>query len=1092
MQPRRSAQQTSGTHRPFGEGAPEPVRIRLLGGFSVLVGSRTIEGSVWHLRKAASLVKMLALSSGHRMYREQVMDVLWPELGTRAAANNLRHVLHVARRVFDPDPSAATRYLTLQDAQVALCPGGQLLVDVEAFEETAAAARRSKDPAAYRTAIELYSGELLPEDRYEEWAETRREELRQLHLALLTELAGLHKERGEHGLAVEALRRVVAEEPTLEEAHAGLMRLYALSERRGEAMAQYGWLCEVLSTRLGAEPSAATRRLRDEIAAGGLPPNHFAAIRPEEPPEASKHNLPAPSSTFIGREREMVEVKRTLAMTRLLTLTGSGGSGKTRLALEVARDLVGLYPDGVWLVELASISEPALLVQVVANALRVRELPGRPVTETLVDDLKTKQMLLLLDNCEHLIDASAHLADTLLSSCPHLKILATSREPLGMGGEAIWRVPSLAAPHTDRLPTTGELTRYAAVRLFLDRARLRLPDFELTQENTGVVARMCGRLEGIPLAIELATARMGTLAVEQVAGRLEDSLGLLTGGSRTAEPRQRTLRATLDWSHGLLSEGERKLFRNLSAFAGGFTLEAAEAVGPGGGGEADILDLLSKLVDKSLVIAEASNDRRVRYRMLEPVKQYARERLKESEESDAALRRHAAFFLALAEEAEPKLKGTHQEEWLERLEAEHDNFRAALSWAVEQGEAELGLRLGAALVEFWHLHTHHNEARRWLEDALAKGGGSPSARMKALERACFLVWEQGDYERAVALGEEGLVLARRLEDSTSAAAILVNLGSVAMSRMEVDRASALLEEAVAMCRASGDDWGLSHALFTLGMVAIVRRDHARAMTLHEESLALARKSEDEAAIVLAMGQGALTALVGGDLNQADKLSKGTMELSRRLGIGHYTASCLSIFGASAALRGHWVRAVRLWAAEEPLRGAMGIPRMPAELSFFGPYVEAARAQLDDAAWEMAWSEGRAMDVEAAVEYALSEQEPAPAKAPAPEEQRGGEPPGGLTSREREVATLVARGLTNRQVATELSISEHTVANHVGKILRKLGLSSRSQLTAWVLEQRILPQGRASGPLGGSVQPRAVCLLGPKKIVNSNYTFVLPS
>jgi predicted ATPase/DNA-binding SARP family transcriptional activator/DNA-binding CsgD family transcriptional regulator len=1051
MQPRRAPQQTSGTHRPL-KGPPEPVRVRMLGGFSVSVGFRTIVGSVWRLKKAASLVKLLALSSGHRMHREQVMDMLWPDLGAKAAANNLRHALHVARRVFDPDPSAASSYLNLQGDQLALCPGEQLWVDLEAFEETAAAARRSKDPTAYRVAIELYSGELLPEDRYEEWAETRREELRRLSLTLLTELASLYEVRGEHEPAVEALRSVVAEEPTLEEAHAGLMRLYALSGRPGEAMAQYGRLCEVLSTRLDAEPSAATRRLRDEIAGGGLPPNHFAAIRPEEPPEASKHNLPAPSSTFIGREREMVEVKRTLAMTRLLTLTGSGGSGKTRLALEVGRDLVGVYPDGVWLVELAPVSEGTLVPQVVANALRVRELPGRPVTDTLMGDLKTKQMLLLLDNCEHLIDASAHLADTLLGSCPHLKILATSREPLGVAGEAIWRVPSLAAPHTDRLPAAGELTRYDAVRLFLDRARLRLPDFELTQENAGVVARMCGRLEGIPLAIELATARMGTLAVEQVAGRLEDSLGLLTGGSRTSEPRQRTLRATLDWSHGLLSEWERKLFRNLSAFAGGFTLEAAEAVGPDGVGVADILDLLSKLVDKSLVIAEASNDRWVRYRMLEPVKQYARERLQESEESDATPRRHAAFFLALAEEAEPELKGTHQEEWLGRLEAEHDNFRAALSWAMELGEAELGLRLGAALVEFWHLHTHHNEARRWLEDALAKGGGSPSARMKALERACFLAWELGDYERAMAFGEEGLVLARRLEDSTSVAAILVNLGSVAMSRTEVERASALLEEAVAMCKASGDDWGLAQALYTLGIVAVVRRDHARAMTLHEESLALARKSGDEVGIVRALGQGALTALVGGELRQADKLSKATMELSRRLGIGHYAASCLSMFGASAALRGHSVRAVRLWAAEESLRAAMGIPRMPAELSFFGPYVEATRTQLDDAAWETACSEGRAMDVEAAVEYALSEEESAPAKAPAPEEQRGGEPPGGLTRRQREVAALVARGLTNRQIAAELSISEHTVATHVGKIMRKLGLSSRSQLAAWVTEQ----------------------------------------
>jgi len=1033
------------------------VRIRLLGGFSLSVGSRTIEASAWRLRKAANLIKLLALSSGHRMHREQVMEVLWPDLSPRAASNNLRHVLHVARRVFDPDPSAGSRYLSLQDDQLVLCPGEQLRVDVEAFEETAAAARRSKDPLAYRTAIELYSGELLPEDRYEEWAQGRREELRRLHLALLVELAGIYEERGEHGRAVEALRRVEAEEPTMEEAHTSLMRLYALSGRRGEAMAQYGRLHEILSSQLGAEPSAATRRLRDMIAAGGLPQANLVATQLEEPSDATKHNLPASSSSFVGREREIVEVKRLLAMTRLLTLTGAGGSGKTRLALEVAGDLVGVYPDGVWLVELAPVSEGTLVPQVVANALRVRELPGRPVTDTLVGALRTKQMLLLLDNCEHLIDACANLAEMLLGSCGHLKILATSREPLGLRGEAIRRVPSLSAPHTDRLPAAGELTRYDAVRLFLDRARLMLPDFELTQQNAPAVARVCGRLEGIPLAIELATARMGALAVEQVAGRLEDSLGLLTGGSRTAEPRQRTLRATLDWSHGLLSERERKLFRNLSAFAGGFTLEAVEAVGSDGVAEADILDLLSKLVDKSLVIAEASNDRRVRYRMLEPVKQYAQERLEESAEAEAVRRRHAAYFLALAEEAEPELKGVAQEEWLERLEAKHDNFRVALSWALDRGEAELGLRLSAALVEFWHLHVHHSEARRWLEDALAKDGGSPSARMKALERAAFLAWEAGDYDRAVALGEEGLALARRFGNDAVAASVLHTLGSVAMSRVELGQASALLEEALALWRALGDDGGIAYALYMLGLVAVLRRDHEGAMAYHEESLALARMSGDEVSILQAMGVGALTALVRGDHAEADTLAAATMQTARRLGIGHYTISCLPIMGASAALQGRLLRAVRLWGAEDSLRAAMGIPRMPAEISFYEPYVEAARAQLDEAAWESAWQEGRAMSMEEAIEYALSEEElAAPAASAAPEEPLVGIQAATLTHREEEIATFVAQGLTNRQIASELSVSEHTVANHVAKILKKLELGSRSQIIAWMMQQRTLP------------------------------------
>jgi predicted ATPase/DNA-binding SARP family transcriptional activator/DNA-binding CsgD family transcriptional regulator len=1057
MQPRsRRAEQTSNTHRSL-NGSPKPVRIRLLGAFSVSVGSRTIEESAWRLRKAASLVKLLALSPNHRLHREQIMDFLWPDLGIRAASNNLRHVLHVARRVFGPDPSAASQYLSLQGEQIALCPGGQLLVDVDAFEEAAATARRSQDPAAFRAAIELYAGELLPEDRYEEWAENRRQELRGTFLSLLIELAGLYEERGEHSSAVEALRKVVAEEPTLEEAHAGLMRLYALSGRRGEAIAQYGWLREALSTQLGAEPSAATHRLRDEIAAGEFPPAQTppAGLLREQATEASNHNLPAQRSSFVGREHEMVEVKRTLAMTRLLTLSGSGGSGKTRLALEMARDLVGVYPGGVWLVELAPLSEEGLVLQVMAEALGVRERPDCTLTDAIGDALReVEQTLLVLDNCEHLIGACAHLVDALLASCPRLRVLATSREPLGVAGEVIWRVSSLSVPDTDRLPAAGELTRYDAVRLFLDRASMRLPDFGLTSENSRAVAEVCVRLEGIPLAIELATARMGVLAVEEVAGRLEDSLGLLTAGPRTAAPRQRTMRATLEWSYGLLSEPERVLFRRLSAFAGGWTLEAAEAVGSDGIEEGDVLDLLSGLVDKSLVVAEVAQDRRVRYRMLEPVRQYARERLEDSEEeSDATLRRHAAFFLALAEEAEPELKGAAQEQWLGRLEEEHDNFRAALSWAMEQGEAELGLRLGAALAEFWHLHVHHSEARRWLEGALAKEGGPPAARMKALERACFLAWEQGDYERAMAFGEEGLVLARRFEETTSAAAILVNVGSVAMSQMEVDRASALLEEAVAMYRASGDDWGLSHALYVLGLVAIVQRDHDRAMARHEESLALAQRAGNEVGIVQALGLGALTALVRGDYRQADVLNKATMEMSRRLGIRHYAAGCVASLSASAALQGQPVRAARLWGAADSLFEAMVFSRMPAELSFYEPYIDAVRAQLDDAAWGAAWSEGRAMSMDEAIEYALSGEEPAIPSSSMPDQPPSAKPPSTLTRREDEIATFVAQGLTNRQIATELSISEHTVATHVGKIMRKLGLSSRSQLAAWVAEQQ---------------------------------------
>jgi DNA-binding SARP family transcriptional activator len=407
---------------------PEPMRVWLLGGFGVSVGSRTMEGDAWHLRKAAALVKLLSLTPDHRLHRERAMNLLWPDLEKRAASNNLRQALHNARRTLISDPGVGARYLASEEESLVLCPVGNLWVDVEAFEEAAATARNSRAPAAYRAAIHLYAGELLPDERYEQWAEDRRQELRSVYLSLLMELAELHEERGEYGAGIETLQSALPEQPANEEVHAGLMRLYALSGRPSEALSQYERLREALSRHLGTEPGGTTRRLRDEIAAGSFPLHQPVAIPPAERIlDAGMHNLPAARTTFVGREREMVEVKRTLAMTSLLTLSGTGGCGKTRLALEVARDLVGTYPDGVWLVELAGLSEGDLVAQEVAATLGVREQPGRPLLDTLFNSLGDKEMLLILDNTaatgrwSHLYDRrsrSSNIRNTLARNEP--------------------------------------------------------------------------------------------------------------------------------------------------------------------------------------------------------------------------------------------------------------------------------------------------------------------------------------------------------------------------------------------------------------------------------------------------------------------------------------------------------------------------------------------------------------------------------------------------------------------------------------------------------------------------------------------------
>jgi predicted ATPase/DNA-binding SARP family transcriptional activator/DNA-binding CsgD family transcriptional regulator len=1079
----------------------ETIRVWLLGGFRVSVDSRIITQDGWRLRKAATLVKLLALAPGHRTHREQAMDLLWPESGRKAASNSLRSTLHTARKVLDP--ATGSRYLASEDESLVLCPEGNLWVDVDAFEEAAATARGAKEPATYRAALDLYEGDLLPEDRYEEWTEGRRQELRQLYLALLVALAVLHEERDEHGLAIEALRKATAKEPTLEEAQVGLMRLHALSRRPERALAQYERFRDTLSRGLGTRPAEATLRLRDEIAAGKLPIALSLDLSQEkEPLGVSKHNLPAPMTSFVGREQEMLEAKRLIPMTRNLTLAGAGGSGKTRLAFEVARDLIGTYPDGVWMVELAPLSEPGLIAQEVAGALEVTDRSGEPLADTLVDSLTGKEMLLVLDNCEHLIDAAARLAEYLLHSCPRLRILATSREPLGIAGEVVWQVIPLSLPDMDRPASVEGLMRYEACRLFVDRARLRLPDFELTQQNAGAVARVCRKLGGMPLAIELATARMGALAVEQVAQRLDVSLDVLSGANRTSAPRQQTLRATIDWSHKLLSEAQRTFFRRLSVFAGGWTLEAAEAVcSRGGVEEGDVLDLLGGLVDKSLVVAGAPTGGAMRYGMLEPIRQYARQKLEDSGEADEVRDWHAAYFLALAEEAEPELARQRQDVWVKRLEGEHDNLREALSWVLERGEDGTGLRLGAALWRFWYTRGYLSEGIRWLERVLAEDAPTVSRiRVKALEGMGWLVQLQGDHERARATYQEMLELSRELDDKGSIATALNSLGTVAAQHGDNERARALLQEnleVIDKLEAEGDPAATLKKFYVfnlLGYLAInEENDYARGTTLWEESLALAREAGDTYLVGNTLSNLGHLAFMQGEFERAKALSEEALAFAHELGgtRAGFAASALINLGIAAlgldeheraagsfreallasqdmgvkpqvieslegmaslaGVLGKDARAAHLWGAAEMAREVTGIALSSGERSLHEPYLTSARSKLGEAAWEEGRAEGRAMSLEKAAEYALSEEVEQPEATIAQEHLASAEPRGNLTPRELEIVLHVARGLSNRQISTELSISERTAGNHVAKILKKLGLNSRAQIASWVIE-----------------------------------------
>jgi predicted ATPase/DNA-binding SARP family transcriptional activator/DNA-binding CsgD family transcriptional regulator len=1046
---------------------PEALRIWLLGGFRVALGSRVIEVDAWSLRKAASLVKMLALAADHQLHREQTMDLLWPGLKPEAAANNLHHALHVARRTIEPSspPGAASRYLHVGGERLTLCPEGRLWVDVEAFEEAAATARHALEPAAFRAAIDLYPGELLPQDLYEPWAEERRVELRGVYLRLLMALAGLYEKRGQFEKAIEELRRVMAVDPTHEGACVGLMRLYALSGQRGEALAQYQRFKGALFRQFETEPAAATSRLYEEIWAGTFSsadaPSSYASSSPEElTPQkgmSGRHNLPLVRTSFVGRLREVLEVKRLLSMTRLLTLTGAGGSGKTRLALEAARDLVGVYPDGAWFVELASFSEPEFVPQAVAGALGVREQPNQELVETLKEVLGARQTLLVLDNCEHLIEGVVHLVDALLDTCPRLRILATSRETLNAVDEVSWVVPSLSVPdRSQEVYRVEELEGYESVRLFAERARQRDISFALTPRNVPAVAQICRRLDGMPLAIELAAARVKVLSIEQISGRLDESLGLLTAGSRTSLPRQKTLRATIDWSYGLLSQEEQTLFRRLSVFAGGFSLEAAEAVCAGRSiCEDGVLDLLAQLVDKSLVVVQEQLGE-ARYRLLETVRLYGWEKLHESGMIMSTRRTHANFFLALAEEVEPKLKGAESRLWLERLELEHDNLRAALRWAADTGERQTELRLVGALRWFWVRRDHMSEGRRWLEDALERAGpsGRAAARAKALCGAGFLAFSQIDHPTARARLEESVEIYREIGDRHGLAYALSFLSLVMAHQGELAPARTLAEEGVTLFREEdADRWGLGIALANMGIVAEAQADYDQALRLFEESAAILRELGDRWCHSIPLRHLGIVASRQGNYARAERLYKESLASLCELGEIWMISLCLEELAAVACAQGEFPRAVRLWGAEEAICEALGSSVRALYRADHERDVAAARAGLGEEEFEEAWAQGRAMSTERAIDYALAEEgeeRQHTTSVTEPEHQ----PPVdegayALTRREKEVAFHVARGLTNRQIASELSISERTVHSHVRNILKKLGLVSRAGLATWV-------------------------------------------
>jgi predicted ATPase/class 3 adenylate cyclase len=723
-------------------------------------------------------------------------------------------------------------------------------------------------------------------------------------------------------------------------------------------------------------------------------PADFPPLRSLDNPSLP-NNLPLQVTSFVGREKESAQVKGLLEAAPLVTLTGSGGCGKTRLALQVAADLLDGMGDGVWLVELAALTDPALVAQTVANALGVKEEPGKTLQQTLVSFLKARRLLLLLDNCEHLLSACAQLADTLIRSCPHVKVLATSREGLGIVGETTYRVPSLSLPDPNHLPPVESLSQYEAVRLFLDRAGAVAPGFAVTNANAPALAQICHRLDGIPLAIELAAARVRAMSVEEINARLDHLFRLLTGGSRTVLPRHQTLRATIDWSYDLLTEPECLMLHRLSVFAGGWTLEAAEQVcadvakrGEMEGKRAtptptsvpfieewEVLDLLCSLVDKSLGVAE-QKEGHTRYHLLETVRQYALDRLEESGEIQAVQDRHRDCFLQLAEQAEQTLFGPEEPAWLAQLVTEHDNLHAALLWSlVDSDGVQAGLHLAEALGWYCSLRGFLSEGRTYLDQVLSRRGAEErtKARARALYAAGLLAWWQGDFTQARLIAEEALAIFREIGDKRGVAMSLYGLGVNATTQGDYSTARGLYEESLEVYRELEYKHGIGRVLCSQGALARCQGEYTIARTLLEESIRIGRELGNQSYSASALLNLGYMALHQGNIAVARSHFKEGLHLARAAaGDSWGLVSYLESIAFLATAQGNTERAGWLLGAGEGLREATGVRHFPAEQEEYDRDVAAVRASLGEEAFATAWAVGRAMALEQAITYALEE------------------------------------------------------------------------------------------------------------------------
>ena len=982
------------------------LKVKLLGGFEVSCDGKPIAITS---RPAQSLFAYLILSAGIAHRREKLAGMLWPDSLEETARDNLRHALWRMRKALEA--ASSTRFLYADDITISFKESSDYWLDATELEKLSESASADELIAV----LSEYQGELLP-GFYDEWVALEREHLYSIFEHHMARLMSLLQDEKRWLDILDWGERWIKLGQKPEPAYRVLMSAHAAKGDMSKVAATYQRCVKSLK-EFGVEPSEQTRELYERLKAGKealeTGPTVPAPLG-EKREESPKTNLPIPLTSFIGREREIEEVKHLLSSTRLLTLTGSGGIGKTRLAIQAANELIKSYKDGVWWVELAPVIDEALVPQAVVQVLGVRESPGQPLTESVKNFLREKQVLLILDNCEHLITACAQLADDLLTHSANLRILTTSRETLGITGETTLHVPALSFPALVDLSQIQNLKQFESIQLFVERAAAARPDLALTQQNAFAVTQICHRLDGIPLALELAAARVKVLSLEEIATRLDDRFALLTHGSRTALARHQTLRALIDWSYDLLSESERVLWRRLSVFIGGWTLEAAESICGGDGlNPGQVLELLSHLVDKSLVIVE-EQDGAARYRMLETIREYAREKLDESGETERLRQRHRDFFIAFTEQAEPKLKSAQQFEWLDRLEVEHENLRATWDCAIES-DAELALMLVSALLDFWLIRGSVSEGREWLSTLLERTNHWKQTAKHAhvLAIGGWLAHHQQDYavarlllERALAIArasgakkeiafalqclgwtvmmshqdtqtakvflEECLEIYQGLQDQSEIAVTELFLGGVAAAQSRHVEAEERYIQSLAKFQALGDKFRAAHVLNGLGELARIQGEYERAGMFYEQYLEMLRELRSRFTRATLLFNLAWVSLHKGDYRKASALFEESLHLSREYSDWIGVVDCLAGFAAVLGMTHQPEQAARLFGSAECLFEGMGVILDPADQQEFDHYVAVVRNQLDETAFAKAWAEGRAMTLEQAIEFALEE------------------------------------------------------------------------------------------------------------------------